>query len=157
MANNVLFEWEGREYDHNPKSADWYWVLGIITAAIAIASILFSNYLLALLVIIAAGAIALHAAKKPPIHHFRLVEQGLVIGDELHPFEKMISFSVLEDVENELPPLLSIKNETWFSPHLVIPLDGVDADAVYEYFLKQVDESEHSHSFSDLVATWLGF
>jgi len=157
MPQSVLFEWKGREYDHTPKSADWYWVLGIIAAAMAIASVLFGNYLLAVLIIVATASLALHAAKIPPVHSFRLVEQGLVIGDELHPFEKMISFSVLEDIEGTLPPLLSVKNENWFSPHLVIPLDGVDADAVYAYFLQHVDESEHRHSFSDLVAAWLGF
>jgi len=157
MPRTVLFEWEGREYDHTPKSADWYWALGIIAAAAAIASVLFGNYLLAVLVIVAAVTLALHAAKIPPTHRFRLVEQGLVIGEELHPFEKMISFSVLEDIEGTLPPLLSIKNESWFSPHLVLPLEGVDADAVYAYFLQHVDENEHRHSFSDLVATWLGF
>ena len=157
MLRDALFEWEGREYEHSPKSADWYWALGIIAAAAAIASILFSNYLLAFLVVAAASAIALHAAKEPPLHRFRLVEQGLVIGEEVHPFERMISFSVLEDVDGELPPLLSIKTETWFSPHLVIPLAGVDADEVYAYFLQHVDEGEHRHTLSDLVAAWLGF
>ena len=157
MSDNALFEWEGREYDHTPKSADWYWALGIIAAAAAIASVLFGNYLLAVLIIIATTTLALHAAKIPPVHRFRLVEQGLVIGDELHPFEKMISFSLLEDVEGTLPSLLSIKNENWLSPHLVIPLEGVDVDALYERFLHQVKEDEHPHTFVDLVAAWLGF
>jgi hypothetical protein len=157
MSRAVLLEWEGREYDHVPKSADWYWVLGIIAAAIAIAAILFGNYLLALLVIIAAATIALHAAKEPPIHRFGLVDKGLMIGEDLHPFEHMISFSILEDPEGELPPLLSIKNETWFSPHLVIPLADVDAEAVYIHFAQHVDEREHTHSLSDLVAALLGF
>jgi len=157
MARDAIFEWEGREYDHNPKSADWYWALGIIAAAASIAAILFGNYLLAVLVIVAAAALALHAAKVPPIHKFRLVEKGLVIGNEIHPFERMISFSMLEDIEGELPPLLSIKNETWFSPHLVIPLEGIDADMVYAFFLQHVDESAHEHTISDLVAAWLGF
>jgi hypothetical protein len=150
-------EWEGREYDHSPKSADWYWALGIVAVAGTLASILFGNYLLAILIIIAAAALALHAAKVPPVHRFRLVDTGLAIGDELHPFERMLSFSVLEDVEGALPPLLSIKTESWLSPHLVIPLEGVDADAVYSYFLRHVDENEHTHSFTDLVAAWLGF
>ena len=150
-------EWEGREYDHVPKSADWYWVLGIIAAAVAIAAILFGNYLLALLVIVAAATISLHAAKEPPVHQFRIVDQGLLIGEEMHPFEHMISFSVLEDVEGELPPLLSIKNETWFSPHLVIPLADVDAEAVYIHFAQHVEEREHTHSLTDLVAAWFGF
>ena len=157
MSDVVIVEWEGREYDHSPKSADWYWALGIIAVAAALASVLFGNYLLAVLVVIAAAALALHAAKVSPLHRFRLVEKGLTIGDELHPFERMVSFSVLEDVEGELPPLLSIKTESWFSPHLVIPLAGVDADAVYAYFLHHVDEDEHKHSFTDLVAAWLGF
>ncbi len=157
MPRDALVEWEGREYDHNPKSADWYWALGIIAVAGTLASILFGNVLLAVLVIIAAAALALHAAKEPPLHRFRLVEQGIFIGDELHPFERMTSFSVLEDVEGTLPPMLSIKNESWLSPHLIIPLAGVDADAIYAYFLQHVDEDEHRHTFVDLVAAWLGF
>ena len=157
MARAVLLEWEGREYDHNPKSADWYWALGIIAVAGVIASLLFSNYLLAILIIIATIAFALHAAKQPPTHRFQLVEEGIRIGEEFHPFDRMISFSVLEDVEGEYPPMVSIKTESWLSPHLIIPLVGVNPDAVYAYFLQHVDENEHSHSFTDLVAAWLGF
>jgi hypothetical protein len=157
MAQRVLLEWEGKEYDHNPKSADWYWALGIISIAGIIASILFANYLLAVLILIATVALALHAAKEPPLHQFQLIEEGVVIGEELHPFERMMSFSVLEDIEGELPPMISIKTENWFSPHLIIPLSGVDLDVVYAYFLHHVHEEEHKHSLTDLVAAWLGF
>ncbi|MDO8566720.1 MAG: hypothetical protein Q7R58_01035 [bacterium] len=157
MPRTAILEWEGREYDHNPKSADWYWALGIIAVAGTVASVLFGNYLLATLIVIAAVTLALHASKQPPIHRFRLVEQGIVIGDDLHHFERMLSFSVLEDVEGELAPMLSIKTESWLSPHLIIPLNGVDVDVVYAYFLQHVDEGEHPHTFTDLVAAWLGF
>jgi len=157
MAREVIFEWEGQEYAHNPKTADWYWALGIVAIAGTIAAVLFASYLIAVLIIIAASTLALHGAKHPPIHRFRLVEHGLMIGEELHPFDDMISFSVLEDIEGELPPLLSIKNDSWFSPHLMIPLEGVEADHVYAYFLHHVDEGKHQHTFSDLVAAWLGF
>ncbi len=157
MARAALLEWQGREYDHNPKSADWYWSVGIIAVACSIAAALFGNYLLSILVIIAAVALALHASKQPPLHHFQLVEQGVMIGEDLHPFEKMISFSVLEDVHGDLPPMLSVKTESWLSPHLIIPLEGVDADQVYAYFLHHVDEAEHKHTVVDLVAAWLGF
>ena len=157
MSNTSILEWEGREYDHNPKSTDWYWAVGIIATASAVASVLFGNYLLAVLIIIAAVAFALHASKQPPVHRFRLVEQGIMVGDDLHPFERMTSFSVLEDVNGELSPMLSIKTDSWLSPHLIIPLEGVDADAVCAFFLEHVDESEHRHTFVDLVASWLGF
>ncbi len=157
MARTALFEWEGREYDHSPKSADWYWALGIIAVAGMIAAILFGNYLLAALIVTAAAALALHAAKEPPIHRFSLIETGLLIGEELHPFERMTSFSLFEDVEGVLPPMLSIKTESWLAPHLIIPLAGVDADAVCDYFARHVYEAEHQHSIVDLVAAWLGF
>lgn len=157
MARPAVFEWEGQEYAHNPKTADWYWALGIVSTAAAIASALFGNYLFSTLIVVAAVAIALHAAKHPPIHQFRIVEEGLMIGDELHPFARMLSFSALEDIEGELPPMLSIKTESWLSPHLVIPLAGVDADAVYAYFLERVDEAAHPHTLATLVASWLGF
>lgn len=157
MHGNTILEWEGREYDHNPKSADWYWALGIIAVAGTIAAILFGSYLIAVLIVIATASLALHAAKQPPLHRFRLVEQGIVIGDELHPFARMTSFSVLEDIEGTLPPMISIKTESWLSPHLVIPLEGVDVDVVYAYFLHHVDEKAHHHTFVDLVAAWLRF
>lgn len=157
MARPPILEWQGREYDHNPRSADWYWALGIVAVAGVIAAILFSNYLFALVIITGAIALGLHAAKEPPVHTFKLTEQGLVIGDDLHPFEEMLSFSVLEDIEDELPPLLSIKTTSWLSPHLEIPLEKVDADAVYAYLLTHVDEGGHRHSLSHVFAKWLGF
>ncbi|HVM59036.1 MAG TPA: hypothetical protein VMT80_01795 [Candidatus Paceibacterota bacterium] len=157
MARTALFEWEGREYDHNPKSADWYWALGIVATAGTIASILFGDYLLAAVVAVAATAIALHAAKQPPVHRFRVMEDGLMIGEEFHPFARMESFSVLEDVNGAEPPWLSIKTEHWLYPHLVIPLERVDADALYAHFLRHVDESAHEPHFTDLVANLLGF
>lgn len=157
MSAKAIVEWEGREYDHDPKSSDWYWALGIIAVASAIASLLFGNFLLAVLVLIAAVAIALHATKEPPIHTFRLVDAGLMVGEDLHPYERMHSFTVLEDIEGEFPPVLSIRTTSWHSPHLVIPLAGVDADLIYAHFLENVEEGDHPHTVSDLVAAWLGF
>ena len=153
----AVFEWEGQEYEHNPKSADWYWAIGIIATTAAIASLLFANYLLALLIIIAAITLALHAAKKPVVHHFKLTDRGLLIDTSLHPYEHMRTFSVFEYIEVDKPPVLSIHTESWFFPHLLIPLIEVDADAVYLYLLEHIDEAEHHHTLSDLVAAWLGF
>lgn len=157
MKRTLIAEWEGREYDYNPKSADWYWALGIIATASAIATLLFGNYLFAIVIIIAASSVALHAAKYPPLHHFKLTDQGIFVGSHLHPFSEMTSFSVLEDIEGKHAPMLSIKTDHWLSPHMVIPLEGVDVDMVYNYFVQHTDEHEHHHSFTDVVAALLGF
>ncbi len=157
MSHDAFLVWEGHEYDHNPKDSDWYWSMGILATAGTIAALLFENFVLAVLIVVAAGALGLHAAKRPPLHQFRLVEDGLVVGSDFHPFTQMLSFSVLEDVEGEYPPMLSIKTKSWLTPHLIIPLEGVDVDQVYTYFLAQVHEEPHYHTLSDVVAAWLGF
>ncbi len=151
----AIFEWHGSEYEHSEKGADWYWAVGVVATALIIAAILFGNYLFAFLVITAAAAIALHAAKHPPTHHFRLTDKGLVIDNDLHPFERMRSFTVFEYIDGNHPPMLSIKTDGWFHPHLVIPLHNVDADGVYAYLLTTVHEEDHEHTLSDLVAAWL--
>ncbi len=152
-----IFEWYGREYDPNPKSADWYWAIGIITVALAIAALLFVDYLLALLIVIAGVALSLHAARHPPTHRFAITEQGLMIDNDLYPFSTMHSFAMLEYLEGNRPPVLSIKTHAWLSPHLLISLPGVDADALHEHLLGRIDEGEHKHTLPDLVAAWLGF
>jgi hypothetical protein len=157
MADSVVLRWQGHEHEHKPKGADWYWALGIVAAASTIASLLFQNYLLALLIIIASATLALSVAKHPPLHVFELSERGLTIGIDVYPFSNMHSFSVLEDIEGRLPPLLSIKNDSWISPHLLVPLEGVDVDFVYLYFLERVHETEHRHSLPHIVGSLLGF
>lgn len=157
MARDVLFAWEGKEFEHSPRSADWYWALGILATALIIASVLFGNILVALLILVATGTIAVHTLYQPETHRFALTHEGLVIGNDLHPYERMRSFTVLEDIEGKFPPVLSIKTESIFSSHLVVPLENVDIDGVYALLLQNVDEGEHQHSFHDLVAHWLGF
>jgi hypothetical protein len=157
MARSSLFVWEGKEYEHNPKGSDWYWALGIICTSALVASVLFGQFLLGLLIVVAAVTVGVRAAKHPPTHRFEITEQGLIIGSELHDFDQMLSFCVLEDIEGKYPPVLSIKTESLLSPHLVIPLENVNVDAVYSTFLDRVHESEHKHTFADLVGGFLGF
>ncbi len=157
MPQKALFEWEGREYEQRERTPDWYWALGIIALACIAAAVLLGNYLFAVVIVAAAAAIAIHAAKEPPVHRFRVFEDGLAIGEELYHFDRMVSFCVLEDIESESPPLLSVHTEYWLAPHLRIPLVDVDADAVYAHFLTHVDESAHRPTFVDMIASWLGF
>ena len=156
LMAQVVHEWEGTEYEREEKSADWYWALGIIATASAVASVLFGNILLAIVILIGSVALALHAAKHSPVHHFALTEHGLVIGHDLHPFNNMHSFSVLEDIEGKEPPVLSIKTHSLLTPHLVLTLEGTDVDAIYAYLLERVEEQEHEHSLTELVSGWLG-
>src|SRR3989344_5883253 len=143
MASGTPFEWHGREYDFQEKSADWYWALGIIATAAIVASILFGNILLAIVIVAGAISLALASAKRPKVHRFALTEEGLVIDRDLFPYDIMLSFSVLEYLDSNLPPSLSIKTTSILSPHLLIPLNDVDADAAYEFVACHVTHEPH--------------
>ncbi len=157
MDRAPLFSWTGKEYEHRPKTADWYWALGIIAISLSVAAVLFDNYLLAIVIVLAAGALMVHAHKEPPLHTFNITEQGLFIGDEFHPYEKMISFSLWEGDDDVSSSLLSIKTASLLSPHLVIPISGVSPQAIQSVFATHVNEEDHPPTLVDIVAGWLGF
>ena len=151
MPRPTFFEWTGAEYEYQERSADWYWVLGILATAIVVVAILFGNILLALVVIAAAVAIALQTVKRPVEHHFSLTEEGLVIGRRLYPYGSMFSFSILEYVDESIPPSLSIYLKSIWIPHLVIPLHEVDPVAVYKFLSAHVPEGNHHESVVDRI------
>lgn len=149
MAKSPVFAWEGREYRFEEKGADWYWSLGIIATAAAIASVLFGNVLLALVIVAGAGAIAVAAAKGPSTHQFGVWDEGVSIDDHLYLFSDMLHFSVLEYADETLPPSLSIKTKQYLAPHLLIPIVGHDPVMIYDYIAHHLPEGRHDESAMD--------
>jgi hypothetical protein len=151
MARLPIFEWHGKEYRSEEKSADWYWALVIVAIALIVVCVLFNNVLLALVVAAAAIAAALQAAKHPRIHRFAIIESGVVIDTHLYTFESMLHFSVLEYADETMPPSLSIKTKNFLTPHLLIPLVGYDPVDVYDYIAAHVPEGNHHESGLDRI------
>jgi hypothetical protein len=149
MQRGVIFEWEGHDYAFEEKGSDWYWALGILAVAAVIACILFNNLILALVVATGAGALALQAAKRPREHYFAIADRGVVIDQNLYPYEDMLSFAVLEYADESLPPSLSIKTKRFLAPHLLIPIVGHDPVQIYEFFKAEIPEGKHHESVFD--------
>lgn len=153
MPRGVIWQWEGHDYTFEEKGADWYWALGIIATAVVIVCILFGNLILALVAFAAAAALALEAARAPRSHFFAVTERGVVIDQNLYPYESMLSFSVLEYADETMPPSLSIKTKHFLAPHLLIPIIGHDPVEIYDFFLRLVPEGRHHESiFDHLIA-----
>jgi len=149
MQQDAILEWEGTEYRFEDKSADWYWALGIVATALAIAAVLFNNILLALLVTVASVTVAIHAAKHPRIHRFRVTDDGIAIDANFYEFRNMLSFSVLEYADETLPPSLSVKTKLFLAPHLLIPIVNHDPVEVHQYISQHLPEGRHEHSGID--------
>ena len=92
MEYREPISWKAPEYAFTEKSVDWFWVLGIGTAAISIASLLFKNIIFALFVIIGALAIAIFAIRKPQIIDLEIKATGVSFGATLYPYRTLDSF-----------------------------------------------------------------
>lgn len=155
MPRTPIYEWYGKEYAFEEKGADWYWALGIIAFAAVVACVLFNNILLALVVVAAASSLALVAAKHPRTHHFMIFDTGVGIDNSLYLYEDMIDFSVLEYLDETLPPALSIKTNHILAPHLLIPIVDHDPIDIYEYVSQHLPEGAHENSLMDRITAML--
>ena len=151
MARPPIFEWHGKEYASEEKTADWYWAIGIAAVAIMIACVLFNNVLLALVVLAGTVTTFLQVAKRPRIHRFTITERGVGIDTHFFAFEDMLHFSVLEYLDETLPPALSIKTKHLLAPHLLIPIVGYEPLDVYDYIAAHLPEGKHDESIMDRI------
>lgn len=155
MARDVYFEWEALGYLFEEKSPDWFWAVGIVAVAGAIASVLFGNVILALVILAGAATLALSAMKRPRVHRFRISDAGVEIDDALYEYESILSFSVLEYLDPKQPPALSLRTSKILAPHLLVPIVGPDPVEVYEFFAAHVKEGRHDQSVVDRLVDLL--
>jgi hypothetical protein len=154
MPEGTLIRWSAYEHEHVERENDWFWALGIIAVCAALTSILFSNVLFAILILLAAFVIALIARTPPELHEITLSERGIRIGETLHRFDEILAFWV--DTESTEPRLL-IDTTKVLSPNIVIPLSGVDGAQVRAFLLEHAEEREMHELFSHRLLEALGF
>ncbi len=156
MENSTL-SWKMYEYEHTPKTSDWYWALGIVAIAIAIVSIFLGNLLFGLFAIIAAVTLALHAAKPPRLLDYHLTPRGVIIEKKMYPHHTLDSFWVVE-YEHKANKIL-LKSSKLLMPYIVMPLphDIHPDEARVILFDLGLPEVEHHEPLVHEVMEYLGF
>lgn len=149
-------EWQAFEHEHIHKSSDWFWALGIIAIAGAVTAIIFSNILFAILILVGAFVIGMHAAKKPNRVNFRINERGVVIGNKMHPYSSLESFWV-EHEHEYAPAKLLIKSKKLLAPHIVIPIEHISPSEVRNYLMQYIEEKEDSEPLAQKIMEFFGF
>jgi len=148
--------WQGYEYDHQEKTSDWFWVLGIVALSSAATAIIFKNILFALLILIGAFTVALFAAKKPRLTHFEINRRGVAIDDTLYPFTTLESFWIDEDEHGH--HTLIFKSQRIMMPYIIIPLDeSISFKQVQDTLLTKLEEEELHEPVSHKILEFFGF
>lgn len=150
MDEEILY-WEVLEYEPSNKDPEWFWVLGVIVASVAVAAILLDNVLFGILVLIAGFIFAYYARRGPALMKVRVTDAGIAVHDRLHHFSDIVSFSIDRD-------LLIIERRALWHPLLIVPLrHEIPAESVRSFLSAKVPENDHKEPLSHRVMEHLGF
>lgn len=150
--------WHNHEYEHREKSRDWFVAVGIITVSAFIIAILFDNYILSILIILAGFCMILFGNKEPDHVRFEINGAGVLIGNTLYPFGSLHSFWVENRDHLEMSSTLYIRSNKPLVPLIHIPLIwDIDPELVRAHLLEHIPEEEHHGSLSQMIMDYLGF
>ena len=155
MEHKSPLHWKALEFIYVEKTPDWYWALWIIAISLAIVAFLFKDPILLILIILAAFALSIFAAKRPDMLDCEINHFGIKMQKTLYPFSSIESFWVEELPKRE--PKIILKSKRWFSPYIVIPLGEIDPETVREHLRPELDEKEHHESVLQYLMDYLGF
>jgi hypothetical protein len=145
--------WQAYEYFHTEKTSTWFWVVGIIAVTAAIISILLGDIILAILILIAAITLSMHAHKAPPLTNVELNEKGIVYDNIFHPYKSLDSFWVEED---HFPKIL-LKSKKTLMPLIVIPVMEIHPEVIREFLRNYLQEEKLEQPFLQKLMDYLGF
>ncbi len=147
--------WVTHEYVHKPKTSEWYWTVGIITAALVVTCIIFSNFLFAIVLTISVFALTLFSVRKPNNVNIALGEKGVRVDTILYPYSTLDSFGI--DEEHHDGPLLFLKSKKAFMPLVSIHIKEHTPSEVREFMKKHLKEEHFEQSFFHSLIEALGF
>jgi hypothetical protein len=154
MATDALISWQAPSHFYVEKKPDWYWVVGIITLALAAVSIIFGQVITGIFVIVAAVALVLHASHPPKQIYCEINDRGIIVDNTLYSFLSLDSFWIPHD---EVPYKLILKSRKLIMPLLIIYIEEVDPDEVREIMLRYIAETEHHEPFLKHLLERFGF
>ena len=141
--------WHAPEFTYHEKSADWYWVLGIVVVIGALIAVVVGNILFAILIVIGGFAIGMYASKHPDMLTCELTRKGVHVNDKRYPFSSIKSFWVDDERDGKHKLLITLKRH--LAMHVIIPVEGINPNVIRNYLLDHIDEEEQHESITEYV------
>lgn len=155
MEEDGIIRWEAPEFHYREKSADWYWILGIIVVVGMLIAIVANNIIFAILIGVGGFVFGVFAGKHPDTLNCELTGKGVRVDHTLYPYSSIDTFWVHGSEEEHPRLLMTLKNQ--FSMQVIIPIDNIDPDVVREHMLEYVHEMEQQESFTERIMEWVHF
>lgn len=158
MNEEGVIHFKTIEYLYWEKGSDWFWALGIITLSGALLAAIFGNFLLAILILLAAFTLAMYAVRKPKTVDVKINRKGVTVGKLFYPYSSLESFWI--EHYGEFSKLL-LKSKKMIMPYIIVIIPEEPEDLNSEMVMDLLDEylpqEEHSESVFEKVMERLGF
>lgn len=153
MADTEI-NWHAPDFIKSERSTDWYWAVGVVTIAIAVAGFVFGNVLFGILVIIASFALVLQTSRDPEVREYTVSREGIKAGNVLYPYSSLQSFWV---ENNPYEQKILLQSEKPWMPYIVIPIEEVDPEEIRDFMIQYLPEEEHQEPLAQKIMEYLGF
>jgi len=152
---NSTIEWQAPEYTHYEKNQNWFWITGVIAGILVLLSIIFKNFLFAIIILLGAFTAMMYGARPPELIPFALNSKGLRIKDRLYLYQDLKSFWVSDEYNHRK---IIIESSRLILPHIIVPLpDNVTDAEARDFLLQYLEEVRHEESLIDLIADYFGY
>ena len=133
------FVWEIHEFEQHDRSPKWYLIVSILALISVIYGIFSNNYLLALLILIAATILILGGNQSPRKILIQIGNNGIVIDGKLMEYDKFFDFAIIYH-----PPfskVLYLERKMAIQPRIRLLLEDQDPLAIRQHLLQYVPEN----------------
>ncbi len=148
-------EWEAPEHHHGVKNGDWFWVLGILAISGAVASVLFNNILLALVILIGSAVMAIQALRPAKTVTFAITQRGIKIDSDFYPYTTLESYYIEEHYIHDHQ--LLIRSQKMFMPLLILPLPDEDVEGIEKIIAERLPEEHIEEPLANKILEFFGF
>lgn len=157
-SDSDVLVWHAYEHEHIERESDWYWAVAIVGASVAIISVIFGNFLFAILVVLAFFILAKLAQQRPELTRFELSKKGVRIGNTLHEYAHIVAFHIVKNDEEEdaTEPRLLLATNKVMTQLLVIPIRHHEPEVIRAYLKKHLKEMPIREPFGHKVLEYLG-
>jgi len=152
--SRITLRWSAYEHEHIERGLDWFIALGIVAVSIGLVSILFHDFLFAIVIAIAAITIALLAQYPPELVEFEISERGVRVGGKLHRYDHIVSFWVEDELDAR--PILLIDTTKFMHPNIIIPIEHIDPHSVRAYLSEHAEEVPMKEPLSHKILEFFG-
>ncbi|MCU0679363.1 MAG: hypothetical protein MUC28_02880 [Planctomycetes bacterium] len=134
-----IIGWAAPEYEKHPRTKIWYIAASTTAMALLLFAFWTSNFLFAVIIVVASLVIILHDGHEPLPVNISLTEEGVVIGRRFYDYDELKNFAVVYKPSQGVKNLyFEFKNS--LRPRLSIPLADMNPLPIRQNLLKYLPE-----------------